>query len=356
MYDIFVFAGQSNMMGAAALPPKQELNASRSVEYRYKARYLGGKKGGFIPVTHDCGEFLYCDNEAAYALCDSEGRSMQCNYFDNTHFVSAMSNVKDYAAKAIQPFENYCESMHRPSPSIPPYFCEEYEALGHSAIIAHIAKGGVNIAHYFNSEMQAEYNCRVHEKYGDKYSDMQPDANSAARDVFCDKVSSLFVDAEAQYGKENIGKKVLVWLQGESNSQDADDEYELKLDILWEHTKALGFDKMAVIRVDFWYEYSCVNVMRAAERFCAKHSDCFMATRALSLMPEAHSYPNYSGWYTAEPEEQYRDCRDSFFGFENNHINEKGMRLAAKRVAENCHRVLHCGSEPCLEPDTVKGI
>ncbi len=356
MHDVFVFAGQSNMMGAAALPPQHKLKIGDSVEYKYKSKYLGAKIGRFTPVTHECGEYLYIDNNAAYTLCDNSGRSMQCDYWNNTHFVSSMSNVKDYTAKTIQPFENYCESMHRPSPCIPTYFCEYWEALGHRAIIAHVAKGGVNIAHYFDSAMQAEYNQLIHEKFGDRYCDMTPGANSAANGVFCDKVSSLFADAEAEYGKKNIGKRVLVWLQGESNANDADDEYELKLDILWKRAKALGFDKMAIIRVDYWYEHSCVNIMRAEERFCEKHSDCFMATRALSLMPELHSYPNYEGWYMEEPQEPYLDCRDSFFGFDNNHINEKGMMLAARRAAKNCHKVLYDGEQPILEPDTVCGI
>lgn len=79
-YDLFVFAGQSNMMGACVLPPKHLLSVKRCLEYRYNPVHRGNANGSFVPVSYDTGEFLYHDPKAAYQNTDETGNSRLCDY------------------------------------------------------------------------------------------------------------------------------------------------------------------------------------------------------------------------------------------------------------------------------------
>lgn len=62
------------------------------------------------------------------------------------------------------------------------------------------------------------------------------------------------------------------------------------------------------------------------------------------------------GWFVEEPSEEYRNCRDSDFGFGNPHINEKVFVLIAKRMADNAVRVLREGGEPLLEKEIISKL
>jgi hypothetical protein len=73
--------------------------------------------------------------------------------------------------------------------------------------------------------------------------------------------------------------------------------------------------------------------MKAQEEFCKDTPDAFMMTRAYSLMPYVGQ--EQSEWFNEIPTEEYQYCRDSFYGFGNQHVNEKGHLLLAKRLAEN---------------------
>lgn len=70
---MFVFAGQSNMMGACALPPKHGLKIKKSLEYKYKPVHIGTGRGVFSPVGYDSGEFLYKDISLAYSKSNEKG-------------------------------------------------------------------------------------------------------------------------------------------------------------------------------------------------------------------------------------------------------------------------------------------
>ena len=54
---LFVFAGQSNMMGAAVYPPTAQLRFSDSYEYLHKPRRFGEKQGFFKRTAFPTGEF-----------------------------------------------------------------------------------------------------------------------------------------------------------------------------------------------------------------------------------------------------------------------------------------------------------
>ena len=77
--DLFVFAGQSNMMGAAVLPPKLPISVIDSYEYKHKERRLGASCGEFVPAGYPCGEFSYAEDILAEAYLpentDENGKS-----------------------------------------------------------------------------------------------------------------------------------------------------------------------------------------------------------------------------------------------------------------------------------------
>ena len=92
--------------------------------------------------------------------------------------------------------------------------------------------------------------------------------------------------------------------------------------------------------------------MRAEESFTEKTKDAFMLTRAAS-------YFNYAGqdecdWFVSDNEEEYKFCRDSFYGFGNQHFNEKGFSVIAKHSINNLYRVLIEGKDPILEAENIK--
>ena len=71
---LFVFAGQSNMMGAAALPAKSKILLKNSYEYLHNPKRMGEASGAFTARGFPVGEFSYCDMEKAYSNCDEMGK------------------------------------------------------------------------------------------------------------------------------------------------------------------------------------------------------------------------------------------------------------------------------------------
>lgn len=348
-YDLFVFAGQSNTMGACVLPPEHKLQINSCMEYKYKPVYLGGKTGEFVTVGYNSGEFLYKDIETAYQNTDENGRSRLDNYGENTHFVSAMSNLKSRSEKTVNPFSIYSESERNMACSIIPYFCEEWEKLECSALTAHIAKGGVNIVHFFSEDMIAEYN-----RFAADNGFNRIDGDGKAEQVYCEKCRSFFNDAAKKYGNACLGEKILVWHQGESDSGDSCAEYKQKLHILWKKAKKIGFEKLFIIRVGYWFTHDTCHIMQAQEEFCTENKDAFIISRDISYMPDLKFMENPGDYYCEKPEDKYFFCRDSFYGYDNSHINEKGFEIAAKTCAKNAYRILKEGVEPINKKDIVK--
>ena len=94
--------------------------------------------------------------------------------------------------------------------------------------------------------------------------------------------------------------------------------------------------------------------MQAQEHFTKKHNGAYTLTRVLSFFPYAgHEDDN---WFTENPVEEYQYCRDSFYGFNNQHVNEKGFSVIAKHATDNLHRVLILNKEPILEKELVSAI
>lgn len=333
--DLFVFSGQSNMMGAAALPPEHTLDIKSSVEYKFRNRYVTGGKGKFKPVSYDCGEFLYCDK----SVYPETGLSTVASYGKTTYFVPAMAN-RDLA------FADASESNYTKGACMIPYFCEEYESLGESPIVCHIAKGGVPILHYFSEDMINEYNRRKAPEFVKvEANEMQNGANR----VWTEKCRALFEEAEAEF---EVGRKIFVWLQGENEGDFSCDEYKLKLQILYEHIKREGFDYFFIVRVGYWDNPSVIKVMNAQEQFANEHEDCYIVTREMSFMLDlGKTYPE--DWFIRMPDEKYEKCRDSYYGYDNSHINEKGFMIVAKAIAKNSYRILVENKPPILEEELL---
>ena len=353
MMDLFVFCGQSNMMGASARQPVQNLRIRRSLEFRYRDEYLGRGPASFVPLTRHCGEFLYLDPAKAYPT--GEHLSTLTRYGDHACFVPAMSNAQG-CGTAVVPFRIFSEAEYRPGCCMIPFFAARYEELGGQALCAHIARGGVGIRHYFSAAMARTYNRALALHRAVCHTD-EPDMHlgemeEVANRIFTEKCRSFFRNAEPFGVRQN---RTAVWLQGESDAGDSEFAYRLKLELLWEYMKSIGFGRFFCVRVGYWGKPGIIRVMRAQEDCCRAHGDCFMVSRAASYMPDA-DLETPAGWYLTQPGPCYRGCRDTAYGYNNSHINEKGMRLIGWEAAENAFRILHQGLPPRHGPELLRGI
>ena len=351
--DLFVFAGQSNMMGAAVLEPEVNTFTEQAWEYKYMPKLRGAETGTFVPAQNSAGEWYYNDLNAAYGdyLNDLTYQSSLSNYSQNTYFCPAMSNgTKGFSAQS--------EANMYPSASLPPYFVTEYASYGHSSIYAHMAKGSVKIVHYFTTDMMDTYNALISEynaENGKSYKLLTTADLTGAGDAFDEKYESMLEDYAACTPDGSINNKCFVWLQGESDGSSYI-EYKLKMRVLWEHLQTLGFTHFFVLRVGYWGNTGILDIIKAQEDFCAENEGCYIVTRAPSLIP--HPTATTENWWINEPDAQYADCRDSYVvpGSGNHHFNEKAMQIFAERSAENIHRILYQGLDPILEEENIQGL
>lgn len=359
--DLFVFAGQSNMMGAAVFPPKKNISLSNSYEYKHKPRRLGKESGEFVNTAYPVGEFSYADLAAAYApdMVNEKGQSKLPDYTVNTYFCPSMSNLKSEAEKTVYPFATFCEADAPFGATLAPFLAQQWEQRGQACAYTHIAKGGVSIIYYMTDEMCQDYARRItsyNEKHG---TDINPIISKqwqmpGAAEYFFEKCKDFFEDAKKRFPEDDLQNKCFFWLQGEADGGTPPIAYETKLDIFWQRLKKIGFTHFFCIRVDYFGADCIDTVMRAQENFVAHNDDAYMLTRAASFF----TYPNRdeSSWFVSPPPEQYQNCRDSFFGFDNNHINEKGFYVIARQGVDNLYRVLVEKQEPVLEEELVRSL
>ena len=326
MRDLFYFCGQSNMLGASVFPAVGVPKVKEAEEYKYAPIYRDGKPHGeFLPVSYDAGEFLYIDNAAAYAKTDAAGRSLLTEYQKNCYTTTALCTTPRGGAFDSIECRTLSESSHLPSVSLLPLLCEEWEALGERVSAANFSKGGA-IIEYFTGE---------------------------AAPLLRAKGEAFLRDAAYRYGEGEIGKKVFLFLQGESDSDRPREDYTRHLELLYRAVRGMGFDLFGVIRVGYWYQKSTAEIMRAQEEFCNAHEHAAILTRAMSFMTDTRNDADPTGWYTKMPPEEYRHCRDSFAGFGNQHINAAGFRIVARKTAKNLYRMLREGKPPILEEELV---
>ena len=172
-----------------------------------------------------------------------------------------------------------------------------------------------------------------------------------AADYFDEKVSDFFSDCKIKFKEDNIDEKILVWLQGESDSQLGYDLYLEQLSKLHKKCKNLGFTKFFMIRVGYWGDDKILDIMRAQEDFCKTNDDAYMLTRVCSFMK---FYGTNEQIYKCNIPNEFMYCRDSFYGFDNQHINEKGFKIIAEYAVPNILRILLDNENPILETEIVK--
>lgn len=324
---LFVFAGQSNMMGAAVFPPKEQVTFVRSFEYLHKPRRFGLAHGEFKSYGFPSGEFSYKDMKQAYGdAADPTAKSELADYGKNAYFCPSIADLTEDEPKVAGPFNVYSEAHTQPGPCLPPYLIELLEKEGLACAYAHIAKGGVPISHYLSG---------------------------GSADYFAEKVRDFFTDAEENFAEDDTSLRVLFWHQGESDGECTEEYYLSCLTALREKAHALGFTHICILRVGIWGDPRIASVMRAQEEFCRIYPDCHMLTRVASYFPWAGI--ENSTWLAEPVAEECQNCRDSFFGFWNQHINEKGFRTVAAHAAPNLIRILR-GEEPILEEERVLSL
>ncbi|MBQ8849104.1 MAG: hypothetical protein IJ011_02070 [Clostridia bacterium] len=357
--DLFVFAGQSNMMGASVYPPKRKIAVKNSFEYKHKMRRLGKDTGDFVLADFPSGEFSYSDIDIAYApnMVNEKGESLLDDYAKNTFFCPSMSNLKCDKAKTEFPFDTFSEATAQCGVTLAPILAEEWENEGGACAYAHIAKGGVNISHFMTDKMAEQYAVRIeayNKAHGTHYSTVMRSRMTGAADYFIEKCRNFFDDAQKHFQNDVMENKCFFWLQGESDAKKSIIEYEIKLDILWGELKSLGFTHFFCIRVDFFGNEDIWKVMQAQENFVSRHTDAYMLTRAASYFTYAGR--DESEWFVTPPTEEYQYCRDSFYGYSNQHINEKGFAFIAERAVKNLRRILINREEPLLEEENIQPL
>lgn len=359
--DLFVFAGQSNMMGAAVYPPKKPLTITLSYEYKHKPRRLGGATGSFVPAAYPAGEFSYINLTRAYdsAMVNKNGESLLGDYAENTYFCPAMSNLYSDTDKTVHPFSVFSEATAPYGATLAPFIAQGWEQKGYACAYAHIAKGSVALAHYLNDEMVKTYAQRIEAYNKTNATDYHTiisakNRTPGAADYFLEKCKDFFSDAEISFPDNLSENRCFFWLQGESDAGLSAVEYQIRLEILWEKLQEIGFTHFFCIRVDFFGNSSIDRIMQGQESFVASHSNAYMLTRVASYFPYAGR--NEQDWFLAPPTEECLNCRDSFYGFENQHINEKGFSVIASRAVENLDRVLNQALPPILEDENIRSL
>ena len=145
---LLVFAGQSNMMGAAVYPSRDQIFYIRSFEYLHKPRRFGCARGEFKSYGFPSGEFSYMDLEKAYGgATDPTAKSELADYGANTYFCPSMANLTDEESREVSPFASYSEANMQAGACLPPYLIELLEREGLACAYTQIAKGGVAIGH-----------------------------------------------------------------------------------------------------------------------------------------------------------------------------------------------------------------
>ncbi len=246
MTDLIIFGGQSNMQGQSERLVG-EVPFEGALEYRFLTDSL-------IPLKNPCGEDVRYDG--------TEGFPFGTPDRGNWHSQNAIGSTV-YGHTSLVPF-----------------FCKAYReaAKDHPEVVAvHAAKGATQIDYWL----------------GDGY------------EMFVRKSKAAIAKAEE---KDEIGKKYVVWLQGESDAiagvSKAD--YKKMLSAFGHDLQErLGIDRFGIIRVGcFTMDERDWEIIHAQEELCAEDGFFVMLTRVCSdycSKPEYKEYmsPEVFGHYSA---------------------------------------------------------
>ncbi|MBE6538683.1 MAG: hypothetical protein E7671_04370 [Ruminococcaceae bacterium] len=185
---LFVFAGQSNMVGAATYPATEQVYFEKSFEYLHKKKRLGAKMGEFKTYGFPTGEFAYKDLKAAYGENpDLDMKSTLGKYDDNSFFCPSMNDIANEETKQRFSFYHFSESNLRMSSSLAPFIVKGLEEKGYACAYTHMASGGVPIRHF---------------------------TDGGAAEYFYEKVADFFADCEERFAGDDMSERVLFWHQG----------------------------------------------------------------------------------------------------------------------------------------------
>ena len=242
--DIIFFCGQSNMQGQAEKMTENNVVIENALEYRFLTN-------DFVPLKNPVGENI------------SPNGTKGC--LEGTH----LDRMKNNALLAA----------HEGKTSLVPKFCEAYTRKRKTKVIAvHCAKGDTRIEFWL-----PRTNC----------FDMTVKKGKCA----LEKVAK----------KYEIGKRYLVWLQGESNQIFATSRQAYKAllkEIEIGLKQALGIEKFAIIKVgNFTGDERGEEIITAQEEICLEDSEFYMLTEIVPdllrneryLNPEAEGHLNSDG-------------------------------------------------------------
>lgn len=281
------------------------------------------------------------------------------DYQKNAYFIGAACSLKNKSDMTVYDFNEISEKTIRPCASLPPLLAENREKSGKLCAYCQIAKAAVSIRHYFDNKMIDSVNERIdilNESNRDKYlHESYTDTMSiGASEYFKEKVKDFFADASERFADEDLSYKALFWLQGENDGNMNKEVYKIYLSVLFDTVKKLGIKTFLCIRVGYWGNPNISNIMLAQEEFCQETDNAVMISRAVSFMP--FKGQNELQWFTKEVPEKYRDCRDSFKGYSNQHINEKGMSVLAENVSHNLNKMFSSGEKIHLRKEYVSAL
>jgi hypothetical protein len=246
MTDLIIFGGQSNMQGQAECR-LGDTPFEGVLEYRFLTDSL-------IPMKNPCGEDILFDGTEGFPF----GMPGKENWHDHNALGSTVYG----------------------NTSLAPFFCEAYrKAAGNPDVVAvHAAKGATQMNYWL----------------GDGY------------EMFIRKSAAAIAKTEAEKGE--VGKKVVIWLQGESDAIAGvkKDDYKKMLSEFAHKLKAeLGISRFCLIRVGiFTQDERDREIIDAQEELCAEDDFFLMLTRVCTdycTKPEFKEYmnPDAYGHYSA---------------------------------------------------------
>lgn len=360
-YDLFVFSGQSNMMGGvfyedftAGYGPWPKTNGIVDVE---NTSYI--QQPVYAEETAGSYEYKY--------LTDT------FETVDYTNPTGELIKTEDGTAlcKASGTYEINGTTMVAP-------FVKEYTAHGYKSISAHIALGGTQACDWMTSSEIAQVllsqEFDFHMQSGATPQSTSPRLVGGDERVllFERKLEAMLQSFGREFPNGKIGSKNFVWLQGENDADalftatgltgDAATNamlgsmtlYKKCLEVLWTRLQSYGFDNFMIVRVGFWTNPNRdIAIMAAQEQFAAETEGVSVLTRAMSYMPNPKS--NYWGSQTVE--EDYRLCRGVNYAIWGNpHLNEKGHIVIGTRSADMAAEILHGGTSYELEEELIPEI
>lgn len=339
--DLFVFSGQSNMMGSCVIPPKHLFSYKYSYEYLHKNKRLGKDIGDFKKEAYPVGEWSYRDLNEAYK--NNEKLSSIDNFMTNTYFSQAISNINQVNDLT------YSEKNNEVGVSLAPVFVNRWERLGRKCAFAHIAKSAISLSYFLNNDMVDEANKNLPLELKQNHLS---DFHNETSNYFFLKLNDFFIDSKKRFD-DLSDNKVLFFLQGEADCYTDYLVYKEFLRVFFNKCMKYGINKIIIIRVGYWDHMEHLkDIMKAQEDIAKEMDNVYIGTRILSFIPfSKDDYHLYNGSIN----KNYLYCRDSDYGYDNHHINLKGFKLIAKQLIPNTVRIIN-NKKPLLEKEKVKAL